>query len=205
MRWTQKDSDTVLARYPHESTADIARDVGRTPTAVYQHALRHGVYKSAEHKRRLQQRCARRLQESGEAFRFQRGHETWNKGTHYDNGATATQFRRGHMPANWKPVGTERVTKDGIRERKISDTRRKSDWRAVHILLWEQHNGPLSDGCFIVFANRDQSDIRLDNLVCVDRAENMRRNTIQRYPAELISAIRQVDWLDRKIREHSHE
>ena len=147
----------------------------------------------------MQAQSARKLHEAGKAHRFKPGHATWNKGTHIDNGAWH-RFEKGHTPWHTRPVGSERVDKDGITHRKIADP---NVWRPVHVLLWEQHNGPLPDGCFVVFANRDQTDIRIDNLVCVDRAENMRRNTIHRYPAELVSTIRQLTWFDKKLGEYA--
>ena len=196
-RWTNEESREALRRYPNEPTQDIAADMGRSPSAIYQHALKNGVYKSDEHNRRMQQQSARKLHESGRAHRFAAGQAPWNKGTHIDNGSWH-RFEKGHRPWHARPIGSERVDNDGIKHRKIGDPRK---WRPVHVLLWEEQNGPLPDGCVVVFANRDQSDIRIENLICISRAENMRRNTIHRYPAEMVSVIRQIGWMEKKLEE----
>jgi hypothetical protein len=47
----------------------------------------------------------------------------------------------------YKPIGTERVSKDGYRERKIHDGMPlQSRWRAVHLIEWEAVNGPIPKG-----------------------------------------------------------
>jgi len=56
-----------------------------------------------------------------------------------------------------------------------------------------------------VFRDRNPQHIELDNLELVTRAENMRRNTIHRYPPELKSTIRQLSKLKRAISEATSE
>ena len=52
---------------------------------------------------------------SGITGRFTKGHIPANKGkkgVSYE-GMKATQFKKGHRPANWVPIGTERTNRDG--------------------------------------------------------------------------------------------
>lgn len=51
----------------------------------------------------------------------------------------------------------------------------------------------------MAFRDGDRRNVTLDNLECVSRAENMRRNTIHRYPPELKQAIRAVAKLRRTL------
>lgn len=203
-RWTRDDIDILCRDYPDTTTADLARRLGRTERAVYQAARSRGVKKSAAYMQALSDERLRRLVEGGKDTRIGKGATPWNKGRRWCAGGRSaeTRFKPGNRPQTWVPVGTERVTKDGILERKVSDTRVKSvDWRPVHVLLWEEHNGPVPDGHFVVFENRDRTDIRIDNLVLVDRAENMRRNTVHRYPEPLVRAMLMRGALNRHIRE----
>ena len=38
------------------------------------------------------------------------------------------------------------------------------NWRMLHRQVWEEANGPIPEGCNIVFLNGDKTDVRLDNL-----------------------------------------
>ncbi|MNJ67652.1 hypothetical protein D3C77_638420 [compost metagenome] len=110
------------------------------------------------------------------------------------------------MPHNHVPIGTERVTCDGIRQRKTHDDgpphRR---WKSVHMILWEELRGPVPPGHIVVFRDRNTANIQIDNLELITRAENMRRNTIHRYPPELKETIRQLGRLKKAISEASNE
>lgn len=207
-RWKPDEIEIVRREYPDTHTADIAKRLGRTERAVYMAADKLGVKKTEAYMEARRAEDGRCIAEAGKAHRFPKGLTPWNKGKpHSPPGSEAGRFKPGNKPQTWVPVGTERVTKDGIRERKVADTREKAvDWRPVHALLWEEHHGPVPDGYFVVFENRDQSDIRIDNLLLVDRAENMRRNTVHRYPKPLARAILMRGALNRQIRERaSHE
>lgn len=115
-----------------------------------------------------------------------------------------TQFRKGNKPHTWVPVGTEQV-RDGYLWRKVTDFGGRRDWKQVHVMLWEEHNGPIQDGLILCFKDGNKRNIALDNLELITRAERMRRNTIHRYPPELKDAIRVVGKLKRTIREIEHE
>lgn len=90
----------------------------------------------------------------------------------------ATRFKKGNMPTNGrdKPVGYERVTKDGYVEVKVAERPskpfRNDNFRAKSHIEWERiHGKPVPDGCIVVFANRDKLDFSEDNLVLVTRAQ----------------------------------
>jgi hypothetical protein len=187
---------------------ELVKTLRRPEHSIYgkAHALglkRSDAYLASEHACRL-----RRENNPGVGSRFRKGETSWNKGISYVAGGRSaeTRFSPGTMPHNHVPVGTERVTDDGIRQRKVRDDgpayRR---WKSVHAITWEQAYGPIPPGHLVVFRDRNPKHIELDNLELVSRAENMRRNTIHRYPPELKSTIRQLAKLKRAISEASHE
>lgn len=205
--WAARELAELARRYSEEDTAAIAADLNRTMSATYQRALKMGLRKSREFMQRVH---GQRLRQSGKAHRFDPGQEPWNKGKKgWQAGGRSkqTQFKRGNRPHTWKPVGSERVNKDGVLMRKISDDRsnRSNRWRPVHVLMWEEAHGPVPDDHIIVFKDRDQRHLSLDNLMCITRAENMRRNSYLRYPHPIPDLIRLRGAVNRQINKRSHK
>lgn len=201
--WSNAEDKLIRKLYPHSCTAEIAKQLGRSLSSVYQHARKLGLHKTEA---ALREHGCWFNGKEGAAYRFKKGHKTWNagkKGWQAGGRAKETQFKKGHKPVNtWHPIGTEVVDPDGCLKRKVADTgNRRKDWKFVHVILWEKLRGPIPRGHFLVFKNRNNADIRLRNLMLVDRAEHMRRNTIYRYPAELVRTIKTLAKLRRKIDE----
>lgn len=133
------------------------------------------------------------------ASQFKPGHTPWNKGRQFEAGGRSaeTRFRPGQLRGvalhNYVPIGTLRITADGLLERKITDdpalvpARR---WVAVHRLVWQAAHGPIPDGHIVVFkpgqATTVEADITPDRLECITRRENMRRNSLHtRMPPDM--------------------
>src|SRR5690625_1533960 len=91
----------------------------------------------------------------GKSTRFRPGHPSWNKGKKFNAGGRSrqTQFKQGHRPHTWVPVGSYRITKDGLVQRKINDNPGPNNvrWRSVHELVWIEHNGPVPAGHICIF------------------------------------------------------
>lgn len=200
-RWDDWEIGYVRRWYPHMPTAELAEQLGRTGSSVYQLAYRFGLRKVKAYYRTYD---AGRLDgKRGAASRFRAGHVPWNKGTHWKAGGRSaeTRFKKGQKPHSWQPVGAERVTRDGILQRKVTDTGYPPrDWRPVHVLHWERYRGPVPDGYILVFKNGNRRDIRIANLELITRAENMRRNSIHNYPPEIKRSMHAVGVLKRVIR-----
>lgn len=206
--WSDEEMSRLRELYPDTPMPQLIEIFGRPDYAIYNkaHALglsRSDAYLASEHACRL-----RREDNPGILHRFKPGQSAWNKGIRFESGGRSaeTRFAPGSMPHNNVPVGTERVTDDGIRQRKVRDdgpAHRR--WKSVHAITWEEAHGPIPPGHLVVFRDRNPKHIELDNLELVSRAENMRRNTIHRYPPELKSTIRQLGKLKRAISEASHE
>jgi hypothetical protein len=205
--WTAEEEQLLRDRYADEDTASIAQDLNRPVEKVYSKAAQLGLHKSEAYTARYLHECGLQHAERCKASRFQAGHTAWNKGMkglQAGGRAKETQFGKGHMPHNWVPVGTERVS-DGYLYRKMTDTRRRHDWKLVHVMLWEEHNGPIPEGFILCFKNGNRQRIELENLELITRAERMRRNTIHRYPPELKATMHQLRKLNKAIQEREDE
>jgi hypothetical protein len=112
---------------------------------------------------------------------FVKGQEPVNKGTKCPPGtgglhpnAQRTQFRKGARTGkaarNWKPVGTERISIDGYRERKIHDgLPMQSRWRLVHLIEWEMANGVIPAGHCLKALDGDRLNIDPSNWRLIPR------------------------------------
>lgn len=197
----------LIARYPDEPTQGLADELGLQLHQLYAKARRLGLSKSEAF---YQSEPSGRLNGTqGAARRFTKGLVPWNKGLKglpSPGRMAQTQFKTGNRPENWLPIGSLRTTPDGYQQKKITDTGYPPvDWKAVHVLLWEEHHGPVAINLCVCFKDGNKSHIVLENLELITRAERMRRNTIHRYPEELKSVIRAVSKLKRTIREAEHE
>ena len=208
--WTERELQMVAEHYPMVPTADLAKRLNRTRTQVYGAAQRLGLNKSPEYFERY--KAGRFLDgAAGAPNRFRPGHTTWNKGMRYHAGGRSieTQFHTGDKPHNWKPVGTEVWGAEGYLKRKIRDDAppgmSRRNWRFVHVLLWEEHNGPVPAGHAVRFVNGDRRDIRIENLELIDRRDLMRRNTLHRYPKDVALAIQLRGALNRQINKRERQ
>jgi hypothetical protein len=170
----------VRELYPHTPTFALAKKLGRSITTVYQMALKLGLHKSAAYLASPAACRLRRGDNIGAQSRFPKGHVPANKGLRRPGYAPGrmkeTQFqkgvRQGVAVRLYKPVGTERISKDGYLERKANDDMPlQSRWRAVHLIEWEKANGPLPKGYAICFVNGDKTDRRLDNYGLISRGD----------------------------------
>lgn len=207
--WTRAEDRELRRRYPHESTVVVAAALQRTLAATYVRANAFGLTKSAAYLTSPAACRLRRGDHIGKATQFQPGQVPFNKGLRRPGWGPGrmreTQFtkgvRRGRAVDVYKPIGSERISKDGYLERKIHDGRPfQRRWRAVHLLTWEAVHGPVPAGHAIAFRNGDKADIRLDNLECIPRAQLMARNTVHRLPAPLVHAIQLIGAVKRQIR-----
>lgn len=214
--WSAADERRLVARYPHEPTTRLARELRRSVSAVYGRAQILGLAKSAAYLASPDACRLRRGDNIGAACRFMKGHVPANKGLRRPGWAPGrmgeTQFKKGERNGVavllYKPIGTERISKDGYLERKINDNLPlQARWRAVHLVLWEATRGPVPKGHAIAFRNGDKRDIRLDNLHCISRRELMARNSLHNLPKPLVETIQLLGALNRQIRRmrRSHE
>lgn len=90
-----------------------------------------------------------------------------------------TQFSRGQLPHNTRPLLSERTDRDGRVFVKVDvRPRRKPNdcWVTKAQLVWERDHGPLPGGMVVVCADHDLSNLDPSNLVAVERAQLLRIN-----------------------------
>lgn len=184
--WLPHELNQLREHYPNQPTKDLAQALGRGVGSVYNTAHALGLKKTSEY---LRSQASGRLQSNSQTEamvlnRFAPGAEPWNKGKAFQAGGRSadTQFRTGAKPHNYKPVGSLRVTKDGILQRKVSDAQGPPNlrWRSVSELVWISTHGPVPPGHIVVFKpgmrTIEPAAITVDKLDCISRQENAHRN-----------------------------
>ncbi len=114
---------------------------------------------------------------SGLVGYFEKGLKPWNKGLKgVTTGGVQTQFKEGHLPHNYVPVGSERIrtvrtnrkTKGDYIDVKIADPNK---WKAKHIIIWEERNGPVPKGHAVIFGDGNNRNFDPNNLILVSRKQ----------------------------------
>lgn len=156
--------------------------------------------------------CKRNGWMTGRNGQFNPDQISWNKGKKmpFNANSARTQFqkgeRRGAAVRLYKPIGTERRSKDGYLERKINDDLPlQGRWRAVHLINWEQVNGPLPAGMALKCLDGDKANLAPSNWEAIPRALLPRLNGINgrgydKAPDEAKSAIMATTKLEHKVR-----
>lgn len=112
--------------------------------------------------------CSNRKLRTGRDARFKPGHTPFNKGKQGVNGSNSTCFKKGHRPQTWRPVGSERINREGLIEVKVAEPKM---WKAKQRVLWESLNGDIPKGHVVLFADRNPRNFAPENLLCVSRRE----------------------------------
>lgn len=216
LKWTPEMDARLRELYPHYRTQDVAEAMGLRVSQVNGKAHLLGLLKSREYLS-SEQSGRKRAGCEPNAGTFKPGHATWNKGMNYASSGRSieTQFKPGHLGGRaavlWRPIGHERQTKDGILQRKVTDTgNTPRDYKSVHSIVWEAAHGPIPAGHVVIFkpgaATSIAAEITPEKLELVSRAELMRRNSRHaRYPPELNSLMYLKGALTRKINERTKQ
>lgn len=132
--------------------------------------------------------------------RFMPGSVSWNTGKHHPaHGRSAqTQFKRGMVPANHRPVGSIRITVDGYVEIKVAEGMHQ--WRLLHREAWKQHHGKYPPrGMPLIFIDGNKQNCDISNLQLITRKQLMARNTIHNYPEPIREITRLRAVITRRI------
>lgn len=110
-----------------------------------------------------------------------------------------TMFKKGNKPHHTKQIGDEIIDRDGYTLVKVSDSKiKKERWRPKHHIVFGE---PIPKDMILIFIDGNKQNFDKSNLKLITKAENMKKNTIYRYPPELINLIRTSKKLSRKIAE----
>lgn len=114
---------------------------------------------------------------SGRTGYFEIGSTPANKGKKFPGQINKTSFKKGNTPKNYKPVGTERIDRDGYVLIKVSDSGTWHErWRHKHKVVWEKASGPIPKGHVLIFLDQNKLNISLENLQLITRAQLARMN-----------------------------
>lgn len=120
---------------------------------------------------------------SGRTGHFSKGHTPWNKGIKGLTHANITSFKKGNMPVNRKPVGSERIdSKDGYILIKVHEedpyTGFPTRYKPKHVHIWEKSNGPVPKGMIIAFIDGNKANCEPENLMLISRAQLLNLNRL---------------------------
>ena len=109
---------------------------------------------------------------SGLTGKFRKGQTPHNKGKKmpkevYEK-VKHTMFAKGNVPPNHRPVGSERISKDGYIEVKVAEPNK---WRLKQRVVYEAAKGKIPEGCTIIFLDGNKRNFDIDNLRCITRSE----------------------------------
>lgn len=127
---------------------------------------------------------------------FVKGHVPLNKGKKWDDfmskeaqeASRKSLFEKGNVPSNRRPIGSERIDKrDGSILIKVQDGHLQKNWMAKSRYIYEQKNGKIPKGYKVIFADGDNRNFDLDNLILVSNSEELilNRNKLIGSNAEL--------------------
>lgn len=121
----------------------------------------------------------RRLKlDSGLDGRFKKGQKPNNCFKKGERNSIETEFKKGNLPHNWVPVGTEKIKGDGYVYVKISDVRgvkyaHTINWKPKHKIVWEQKYGPIPDDCCLIFLDGNKTNVTVENLACITKQQRL--------------------------------
>lgn len=118
-----------------------------------------------------------------------KGKPTHNKGKKWSDymskesqeNSRKTTFKKGNVPHNTLPVGTEVIDNDGYTWVKCDTQAHKSGchkyMRLKHHIVYEQYHGEIPKNACIIFLDGNKQNFSIDNLVLVNRSEQTYMNS----------------------------
>lgn len=189
-RYTKEQLEFIKKHAPNYSGKEFTKlfneefELNQSKRKVSEYRRKHGIHSKHSN---MQQ---------NEDGTFKKGNTSWNKGLKGYMGANRTSFKKGSKPPNWRPIGSERITKDGYIEVKIQDGKLQKNWRLKQLIIWEEANGKIPEGHALVFGDGNKTNFDLDNLILVSRKQllGLNRDNLIQSDVELTkTAINIVD------------
>lgn len=108
---------------------------------------------------------------------IKKGNVPYNKGKKMSkeqyNKCKNTMFKKGNVPANHRPIGSERITIDGFVEIKVAEPNR---WKAKARVIYEKEFGTIPEGYIIIYLDGNKQNLEPNNLKAISRKENLIMN-----------------------------
>ena len=134
---------------------------------------------------------------SGRTGRFAKGNKPWNTGTKGKTTENRTSFKKGYVPPNRKPLGSERIDcRDGYVLIKIAEpdphTIFPTRYKSKHVNIWETtHGRKVPEGFVVAFKDNNKLNFAAANLILISRAELLwlNKHGYKEAPAELRESL----------------
>ena len=84
-----------------------------------------------------------------------------------------TRFKKGNKPKNYRPIGSERITKDGYIEVKVSDPNK---WETKNKIIYKRYFGDIPEGHKVIYADGNKLNNDINNLILVSDNEELIMN-----------------------------
>lgn len=198
--WIQEEVEILVKMYPDHFAQEIAEQLGRSERAVHSKANSLGLKSNKE--KYVKAGLKGCTSEKAIATRYQKGHASANKGQKispelYER-LKPTMFKKGSIPHNKKPIGTEVINDDGYIMVKVAEPNR---WRLKHRIIWEQVKGAIPKGFNVQFKNHNPQDCRIENLYLISKAEQMAKENSfwAKYPKDIQEIIQLKGVVNRAI------
>lgn len=126
--------------------------------------------------------CLRKGWKTGRTGQYPKGSVPLNKGQKmpFNANCAATQFKKGSVPPNAKPVGHERIDKDGYVWIIIAGINPHTGYPRRYVMkhcwLWEKANGPIAKGHVLKCVDGNKANTDPKNWVPISRAMLLRLN-----------------------------
>lgn len=211
--WKEWDDNMIRLLYPDQPIELIMFVLDRSSSAVYGRAVVLKVGRSAEYMEKLQEETNIALAKAGEKSRFRTGDGKtgWNKGRKQSEYMSAeslektkrTRFAKGNIPVNYKPIGHERISKDGYVEIKVRDANDSTDnFELKHRYIYEGHHGSIPEGMIVEFADGDKMNLDIGNLRLVSRLDNVLSNSLKdTCIAKRLLGTKEAEIIEKALRE----
>jgi len=197
-KFTQEEDDFLRNNYLTIPAVRISKMLKRSKVAAAQRMKLLGIVVPPEI-----------IEEFKKQSQFKTGQTPLNKGkkmpAHIYEKLKNTMFKKGQLPHNTASSNGEiriRTHRSGIRYKYMRVSIAK--WELYHRIIWQEANGPIPEEMLIVFKDGDTMNCSIENLEMITMEENMKRNTIQRFPQELKEVIFLQNKINRKVHEHNN-
>jgi len=184
MKWTPEQIAYLREHYSEKRNADLAQDLGCSTHAVANKGFSLKLKKSREFIKAT-------------SCQFKKGMTPHNKGKKLSDSTKAklakTMFKSGNRPHNALPVCAETQDKDGYVMVKIAEP---NVWQYKHHVAYGE---PVPTGHKVIFLDGNKYNFGKDNLQLVSNAELMNRNTMHRYPPELVQLLKTLSKLKKRV------
>lgn len=208
VKYTTSLIDELRKRYPDECTKKLSKELGLSIHNVYYIVNKYGIKKSQTYLENGKLSGRGRMIEHGKAYRFKKGHKSWNKDKSPKDympadsylKITKTQFKKGGLPPNTKHDGAITLRHDKSGQSYYYIRIAKAKWMLLHQKIYQDAYGAIPKNHIIVFKDRNPLNVVIENLECITREENMARNTIHNLHPEIKKTIKVLTKLKKHIR-----